>query len=140
MGNAPVSRVVGRIQNAALVRESDPRHQRRLLLVLLALVAVAAPVVFYVWLQTRFVATQYELQELRVRLDRARERQLVLDARLQGVSSPARVRENLRRLGLDLEPPTPGATRMVRILHETSEGEVLRAGASEAAGTGEERR
>ena len=135
-----MSRITTRIENTALVRESDPRHQRRLLVVLCALIAVAVPAVFYVWLQTRYVAHQYELQELRSRLDQARERQLVLDAQLQGISSPARVRERVRRLGLDLRPPEPETTRLVRIVQEPPEAEVLRTAGADAGAGGEERR
>jgi hypothetical protein len=106
--------VVGRISNNALVRESDPRQQRTLLVVLLVVLGLALPVLFYVWQHNRYVALTYEVQELRKSLDRSREQRQVYRARIEELSSPSRVKRLVSELRLGLVPPGPDTHRVIR--------------------------
>jgi hypothetical protein len=109
-----VKPVAGRIRNTNLVRESDPRQQR-LLLVLLALVlGLALPMLFYVWQHNRSVSLTYRIRDLREELTESRERGRVLDARLEELSSPAQVKRRVESLDLDLEAPEISSIRVVR--------------------------
>jgi hypothetical protein len=108
------TKVVGRIRNKDLVRSSDPRHQRRLFLLLAVVLSFALPVLCYVWLQSRYVALRYEVQDLRVRLERVQEEKRVLSARIEALSSPTEIEKRIARWNLDLVPSRPEASRVVQ--------------------------
>ena len=131
MGGARVRTVAGRIRNTDLVRESDPRQQR-LLLVLIALVlGFALPMLFYVWQHNRYVSLTYRIQTLREDLRDSRERGRLLDTRLEELSSPREVKSRVEGLRLDLESPEISSIRVVRPAAETGGEERL---ASSAGG------
>lgn len=106
--------VAGRIRNTDLVRESDPRQQRLLLVLLLLAVGLALPMLFYVWQHNRSVSLTYRIQDLRRELDESRETGRVLDARLEELSSPREVKKRVERLNLDLQAPEISSIRVVR--------------------------
>jgi len=117
-----VKAVAGRIRNTSLVRESDPRQQRLLLLLLALVLGFALPMLFYVWQHNRHVSLTYRTQTLREELRDSRERGRVLDARLEELSSPTKVKQRVEHLRLDLESPKVSSIRVVRPA-ETAPGE-----------------
>jgi hypothetical protein len=112
--------VAGRIRNTDLVRESDPRQQRLLLLLLALVLGLALPMLFYVWQHNRSVSLTYRIQDLREELDESRERGRLLDARLEALSSPAEVKRRVEGLDLDLEAPEISSIRVVRPAEEAA--------------------
>lgn len=114
--------VVGRIRNQDLVRSSDPGHQRRLFLLLAVVLGFALPILCYVWLQSRYVALRYEVQDLRARFERAQEEKRVLSARIEALSSPAEIKKRIARWNLDLVPSRPESTRVLHPPRTTGGG------------------
>jgi hypothetical protein len=118
-----VKTVAGRIRNTNLVRESDPRQQRLLLLLLALVLGFAVPMLFYVWQHNRHVSLTYRTQTLREQLRESRERGRVLGARLEELSSPREVKRQVERLGLELEVPEVSSIRVVRPAGAAEESE-----------------
>lgn len=94
-----------RWKNAGLVRGRDPRARSRWIL-LLGLVALAAPVIAWLVQQMEYVRVRYEIEELRAQYERLEEMEQRLRIRRASLVTPTRVERTARRdLGL-VQPPT----------------------------------
>jgi len=105
-------RIRGRIRNIALVREEDPRRWREVSFFLVFLLSLAAPVLFDVTQQTRYVRTRYAIEALRSEMSELDQQYLKLRIERASLESLDLVSQRARR-ELALVPAEAGARIVV---------------------------